>query len=57
MGIAYIDPLPNGDSMVCIKITNNKLAMLLGGKEINGILTKQVSEQPLMEEETEGNNE
>lgn len=57
MGIAYIEPLPSGDSMVRIEITNNKVAMLLGGKEIKGVLTRQISEQPSMEQETEDNNE
>jgi hypothetical protein len=63
MGIAYIDPIPNhaeGHSMVRVDITNAKVAMLLGGTEINGVLSKvvpypapEIEDEPIQEENNE----
>jgi len=52
VGVAEVQPVPNGDSLVEITITNQNVIALLGGDKIQGTIPARiVTEQPHMPEE------
>lgn len=53
IGEARIDSIPNGDMMVELIITNQKIAELLGGNQINGIIPRSVEIPPIAKENTD----
>jgi hypothetical protein len=46
VGVAEVEKLPNGDSMISLSITNGALIKALGAIEINGIIPKLVDPEP-----------
>jgi hypothetical protein len=56
IGVAEIQPVPNGDSLVEITITNQNVIALLGGDKIQGIIPARIATEQadMSEDKTDG---
>lgn len=54
VGVADVQPVPNGDTRVVLTITNARIAEMLGGNQIQGVIPRYVEPLPEPEPESPG---
>jgi hypothetical protein len=48
-GVAELSPIDNGHMMINLRITDAKMAMILGGNDIKGVVSRTVTEHPILD--------